>query len=329
MMKKRTATLLLSAIICSITSFIKPATGVIPRQKSVLKTIIIDPGHGGFDNGTHGLISKEKDIALAISLKLGKAIQEQFPETKIVFTRTTDIMPGNMPTLKEGLRYRAELANKSHGDLFICIHGNSDGHTAGEYLAKRVIGHKMAGRGRRRRRVPIYESYYVKNTRIGTGTYIWKADRSGFKGDAINQREESGDDLGDSTNTAFDMTTPEARIRAQLYEKKFFANSALFATLVETEFINAGRHSDGVMQRSEGIKVLQATGMPSVLIETGFLTNKEEEEYLNSEQGQDQIVENIMSALKKYKEMLEGGTPQPVAIPDSSAASGQTKQTAP
>ncbi len=325
MMKKRTAILLLSAIICSITSFIKPATGVIPRQKSVLKTIIIDPGHGGFDNGTHGLISKEKDIALAISLKLGKAIEDQFPEIRIVYTRTTDIIPGNMPTLKEGLRYRADLANRSHGDLFICIHGNSDGHTAGEYAVKRVIGHKTARKGKRRRRVPIYETYYVKNTRIGTGTYVWKADRSGFKGDAIKQREESGDDMGDSTNTAFDMSTPEARIRAQLYEKKFFANSALFATLVETEFIKAGRHSDGVMQRNEGIKVLQATGMPSVLIETGFLTNKEEEEYLNSEPGQDQIVENIVSALKRYKEMLEGGSPQGNANPDSTVTPGQTK----
>ncbi len=80
----------------------------------------------------------------------------------------------------------------------------------------------------------------------------------------------------------------------------------MFATLVEDEFVRAGRHSDGVMQRDEGIQVLQATGMPSVLIETGFLTNKEEEIYLNSDDGQNEIVRNIVDALKRYKDALEG-----------------------
>lgn len=303
MIKKLTLLLILSGFVCCITSF-RP----IPAQKSVLRTIIIDPGHGGFDPGTTGLFSKESNVALAISLKLGKALQEEFPDIKIVYTRTTDIMPGNMPTKNAGLHYRAELANKSHGDLFICIHANSDGHSPGSYLVKKVIGHKYTGKGKRRRKVPIYETSRVKNTRVGTGTYIWKADRNVFKGDAINQREEnSGEDMGDSTGpSAFDMTTVEARMRAQLYEKKYFANSALFATLVENEFVRAGRHSDGVMQRDVGIQVLQATGMPSVLIETGFLSNKEEEEYLNSEDGQNEVVHNIIDALKRYKDSLEG-----------------------
>ena len=75
---------------------------------------------------------------------------------------------------------------------------------------------------------------------------------------------------------------------------------------MENEFVKAGRHSDGVMQRDEGIRVLQATGMPSVLIETGFLTNEEEEKYLNSEEGQNEIVEDIMRALRRYKNTLEG-----------------------
>jgi N-acetylmuramoyl-L-alanine amidase len=308
--QKMTVLLILSGIVCAITSFNNhPRFTTHPKQRSSpLRTIIIDPGHGGFDPGTKGLFSKESDVALAISLKLGKAIQEEFPDMKIVFTRTTDIMPGNMPTKNEGLHYRAELANKSHGDLFICIHGNNDGHTPGTYAVKRVIGHKMVGK-KRKKRVPIYETYYVKNTRVGTGSYIWKADRNGFKGKAINEREESnveGGDLADSTEAAFDMNSPEAMIRAQLYEKKYFASSALFATLVESEFVKAGRHSDGVLQRNEGIQVLQATGMPSVLIETGFLSNKEEEEYLNSEDGQNEIVRNIIDALKRYKDTLEG-----------------------
>lgn len=305
MLKKVTSLLVLTGIICSISAF-----NTRPGQKPVLRTIIIDPGHGGFDPGTRGLFSEEKNVALAISLKLGKAIEEEFPDIKLVYTRTTDIMPGNMPTKNEGLHYRAELANKSKGDLFICIHANNDGHTPGTYAVRRVIGHKMQGKGKRRKRVPIYETYYVKNTRVGTGSYIWKADRNVFKGAAISQREGSDveGDMGDSTEAAFDLSTPEAKIKAQLYEKKYFASSALFATLVEDEFVKAGRKSDGVMQRDEGIQVLQATGMPSVLIETGFLSNKEEEIYLNSEEGQDEIVRNIVSALKKYKDTLEGHT---------------------
>jgi len=322
MMKKMTTLLFLSVIICSITSF-----DTHPKQKSVLRTIIIDPGHGGFDPGTTGLISKESNVALEISMKLGKAIHDEFPDMKIVYTRTTDIMPGNMPTKNAGLHYRAELANKSKGDLFICIHANNDGHTPGTYAVHKVVGHKLVGKGKRKRRVPIYETYYVKNTRVGTGTYIWKADRNVFKGTAISQREEGGggdensgggESMQDSTEAAFDMSSPEAKIKAQLYEKKYFANSALFATLVENEFVKAGRHSDGVMQRDEGIQVLQATGMPSVLIETGFLSNKEEEEYLNSEDGQDEIVRNIIAALKQYKDKLEGhagGDPSGVIVP--------------
>jgi N-acetylmuramoyl-L-alanine amidase len=351
-LQRLTAVLVLAGIICSIASFIAPThrlnarifgqTGgradEPPRIKPVLRTIIIDPGHGGFDPGTHGLFSKEKDLALAISLKLGKAIQEQFPDMKIVFTRTTDIMPGNMPTKNAGLHYRAEVANKSHGDLFICIHGNSDGHAAGRYQARRVIGHKYVGKGKHRRKRPIYEYYWVTNTRVGTGSYIWKADRNVFKGKAIAEREggdsedggdnagdsarQGGEELGDSATEAFDMSAPEARVKAQLYEKKFFANSALFATLVEDEFVKAGRHSDGVMQRDEGIQVLQATGMPSVLIETGFLTNKEEEEYLNSEDGQNEIVRNIVDALKRYKDALESTHLYGNGASDSSGTGG-------
>src|SRR6266567_8591043 len=109
MMQKRILLLLLVGVACAVTSF-------HPPKKSVLNTIIIDPGHGGFDHGTHGLFSKEKDITLAISLKLGKAIQEAFPDIKIVYTRTTDVMPGNATNIHDGLRVRADMANKAKGD---------------------------------------------------------------------------------------------------------------------------------------------------------------------------------------------------------------------
>jgi N-acetylmuramoyl-L-alanine amidase len=281
-----------------------------------LRTIIIDPGHGGMDPGTHGLISKEKDVTLEIAMKLGEAIKKEFPDIKIVFTRTTDILPGNLDNIHESIRFRAELANKAKGDLFLSIHCNATEQPAGGWYAKRVIGHKnvykYVGRGSHKRkkwvREPVYEAYWVKNTRIGTETYIWAADKSGSKTDVINQTDESedADNLEDSSFQQ-DMTSPEARMRAQLYEKKYFDNSYLLASLVEDEFKKDGRLSNGVLQRNwERIWVLQATGMPSILVETGFLTNKEEEEYLNSEKGQAEVVQNIVDALRRYKDKIEG-----------------------
>ncbi len=279
-----------------------------------LRTLIIDPGHGGQFHGTKGLISSEQDVTLEISIKLGEAIKKNFPKIKVVFTRTTDASVNNSTTLKDDLHARAEIANQAKGDLFISIHCNATPKPPGGYYEKRVVGHKRkleyVGRGKKRRKkwvnAPIYESYWVKNMRVGTETLIWKADRSGKKGEAINERDEGGEDVTDSADESFDMDSPEARMRAQLYEKKYFDNSALFASLVEESFVGAGRQSYGVIQRDKGIQVLQATGMPSVLIEVGFLTNKEEEEYLNSDKGQDEVVQNIVDALKRYKDQLEG-----------------------
>src|SRR5260221_2351224 len=216
-------------------------------------------------------------------------------------------MPGNRPTLPEGIRYRAELANNSNGDLFLCIHCNSDGRDPGRYAIRRLVRYKTTGRGKKKKQVPVYATTWVKNTTVGTATYIWKADRNLPKGDAINQRETArGENMGDSKNSAFDLTSPEAKMRAQLYETKYFANSALLGTLVQKEFIRSGRRSEGVVQRQVGIGVLQATGLPSVLIETGYLTNRAEDLYLNSRKGQNEVVRDIVNAFSEYRTRLEG-----------------------
>ena len=301
MIKKTTTLLMLCGTALGFTSFNKLPT----LQKPQLKTIVIDPGHGGFDPGTHGLLVREKDVALSISLKLGKALQHAFPGVRIVYTRTTDIMPGNKSTLQEGIRYRAELANRSNGDLFICIHCNSNGRTAGSYPVRKLLRYHTVGKGRNKRSVPVYTTSWVKNSTHGTTTYIWKADRNERKGAAVDAELRNGENMGDSTGTAYDLSTPEAMMRAQLYEKKYFANSALFGTLVEDEFARTGRRSFGVQQRPVGIGVLEATGMPSVLIETGFLTNRDEERYLASNKGQNEVARDIVNALKRYQKKIQ------------------------
>jgi N-acetylmuramoyl-L-alanine amidase len=282
-------------------------------QKNAIKTIIIDPGHGGVDPGTTGLMSKEKDVALQISLKLGKAIQEAFPSVRLVFTRTTDVLAGGYTNINQSLRYRADLANQSKGDLFISIHCDAAGKKPGGWYEKKVVDYKTkvvyVGKGKNRKKKtvkePIYETYYVENKVTGPSTYIWAADRSDEKLDHINENEDGEEMVEDSANL-LDLTSPEARLRAQLYEKYFFQNSYTMARFVQDEFKAAGRNDKGVLQRNnKGIWVLQATGMPSILIETGYLSNKTEEEYLNSEEGQNEIVGNIITALRKYKVFVE------------------------
>ncbi len=93
-----------------ILSFI-PKNKIVPIAKSPVKTVIIDPGHGGSYPGARGLISSEKEVSLSVALKFGKALQEAFPDLKIVYTRTSDENAGDKTTLKEDLRYRADLAN--------------------------------------------------------------------------------------------------------------------------------------------------------------------------------------------------------------------------
>ena len=296
--------------------FLLTATFVInisgqETPKKVLKTIVIDPGHGGIDHGAKGIFSTEAQVSLDVSLKLGKAIEKEFPDIKIVYTRTTDVVPGG-GTKDEGLRYRADLANRSGGDLFIAIHCNA----APPISHREFTGYKTAtvyvGKGKKRRKVTKkvrqYRYWYTQNPAIGTETYIWASSKTDAK---VNSMAKNNDYYGeiDSTSTISvpDPSDPVEKARMLIYTQNYFRKSLMFADLIEKGFQAQGRtYRGGVKQRNDkGIWVLQATGMPSILIEIGFISNKEEEEYINSENGQNEIVSNIMSALKNYKHSLE------------------------
>lgn len=311
-MKKLVLLLTLSLVCISLISHTPPTS---PLQGKTIRTLIIDPGHGGVDPGARGLTSTEAEVALEVSMKLGKAIQEEFPNIKVVYTRTKNVLPGNLTNVNEALRYRAQLANDSKGDLFISIHCNAAGQKPGGWYAKRVTGYKnqvrYTGKGKKRKkttvRVPIYETYYVENKAKGTETYIWAADRSNDKSEYISA-DDDAENVEDAANI-LDLNSPEAKIRAQLYTKYFFRNSYNLARFVEDEFQKAGRASRGVKQRNnKGIWVLQATGMPSILVELGYITNKEEEQYLNSSDGQNEMVNNLMDAFRRYKKEVEGSS---------------------
>jgi N-acetylmuramoyl-L-alanine amidase len=112
--------------------------------------------------------------------------------------------------------------------------------------------------------------------------------------------------------TDFDPNSPEKRILYSLKTQQYFARSAKLAIEVEQEFKKAGRISREVKQRQVGIWVLQATAMPSILIETGYISNPTEEDYLNSKTGQAQITGAIVKALKRYKMGLDSRTVAPL-----------------
>ncbi len=280
-----------------------------------VRTIIIDPGHGGKDPGASGLMATEAQICLEISLKLGERIQKEIPGVKVLYTRTTDIIPGNMPDKNAGLRYRADFANQSSADLFISIHCNSAGKKPGGWNESRVSHYvdrvTYTGKGSKKKKVvkkvPVYETVYVHNHVKGTETYIWTAKENEHKTQmVIGEFESEGDDEG----VEIPVDDPAINALKLIYTKKYFVNSLRLAELVQKEFATSGRPNRGVKQRNDkGIWVLHATGMPSILVETGFISNKEEEEYMMSEEGQAEITTNIVTALKQYV------TQDPKALP--------------
>jgi N-acetylmuramoyl-L-alanine amidase len=282
--------------------------GSSQTQKKVLRTIIIDPGHGGLDQGAKGAFSTEADVSLEVSLKLGKALEEEFPDTKIIYTRTTDILPGNKTNKTDALRYRADLANSSGGDLFIAVHCNA----APPIRHSSITGYRTVTTKKKKKKVtkkvPVYHYWYTPNPAEGTETYIWALSKSDDKVNSVSKNDDYYGEIDSTSNlTLPDPSDPAERARMLIYAQNYFLKSLTFADLIEKGFQIQGRtYRGGVKQRNDkGIWVLQATGMPSVLVEIGFITNKEEENYINSDKGQDEIVSNIVSALKDYKQRLE------------------------
>ncbi len=280
-----------------------------------LRTLVIDPGHGGLDPGARGLLSTEADISLDVSMKLGDTLAKAFPDLKIIFTRTTDVLPGNSPNKDAALKYRANLANQSGGDLFVAIHCNSAGHRPGGWYEKRVVGKtahtRTVKKGKKSYKKTYYtyeyENVYVENKAKGTETYVWAMNKNDAKINSVSKSNDySGEIDSTSTLTLPDPSDPTEKARMQVYAQYYFRKSLTLANNVQDEFEQSNRVDRGVKQRNDkGIWVLQATGMPSILIEIGFISNKEEEEYLVSNSGQKEIVTNIFNAIKKYKEKLE------------------------
>ncbi|HEX8332105.1 MAG TPA: N-acetylmuramoyl-L-alanine amidase [Segetibacter sp.] len=271
-------------------------------QKAKLKRLIIDAGHGGHDGGAKGKYSLEKQVSLEVAIRLQKLLQKEMPDLEVVMTRTTDIYQ-SPPT-------KANIANYNKGDLFISIHCNS----APAVKHSEVTGYKTetyyTGKGKKKkkhtRKVPQYRTWTTPNPAKGTETYIWGVHKNDMKEKAMKENEALYLDSATANFVKdFDQNSPEKLILYSLKTQQYFTRSANLALSVEEEFKKVGRISRQAQQRQVGIWVLQAVAMPSILIETGFISNPEEEAYINSEEGQEEIVACIVRALKRYKASLE------------------------
>ena len=285
-------------------------------QPKKIKTIIVDAGHGGHDVGAVGnyegsLRAQEKDITLAISLKLVEELKKQIPNITVVTTRTTDIY--------QSPKEKANIANQAGGDLFLCIHADAVNLKTGsrQIGTKNVTRYKVTykGKGKHKKKIstpytvtqPVYEYFKIPTTRKGTSVFLFAPHKTGDKVKAIANDEGEFDMEGhdDSTDTKIDFNTPEGRAIALVYAKRFQEKSDLIGTLVNEEVEKSGRNALGVKQRQVGIWVLQATNMPAILIETGFISNPEDERYLVSEKGQQELAEVITKAVIRYKALME------------------------
>ena len=231
-------------------------------------TIVLDAGHGGSDHGANRHYSdlgtvREKDVTLAITLKLGRMLEKN-KDYKVIYTRKID----EFPSLTE----RTTLANRSKADLFISIHVNAS----------------------------------TKTSPYGTETFVQGPDQNKTNLEVAKAENDVIylDERDRETFASYDPKSPESLIALKMQQSKYLETSLLFGSYVEGNFVNKDkRFSRGVKQQN--LHVLRLNAMPSVLVETGFVSNYDDASYLASDRGQNQVAESIYDAIINYKKSIE------------------------
>ncbi|MFA7115758.1 MAG: N-acetylmuramoyl-L-alanine amidase [Bacteroidales bacterium] len=232
------------------------------NQGLEIKTIVIDPGHGGKDPGCIKGKYQEKDIVLSVALKVGKIIKQNHPNVNVYYTRTSDKFIG----LSERSRYAA----LKKADLFISIHVNSTGHhTSAHGVETWVMNPKMNAQN----------------------MDVCKKENSVITLEDDYTEKYSG----------FDPNDPESYIIFSLLQNSHLNQSLLFAEQAQKNLVRGPiRYNRGIKQAA--FVVLWKCTMPSVLIELGFLSNYQDRKYLISSKGQNEIARRIANAISIYKD---------------------------
>lgn len=233
------------------------------KDKWEFDVIVIDAGHGGKDAGAIGVNgAKEKDINLSIALKLGKLIEENMKDVKVVYTRKTDTFID--------LYKRGKIANENNGKLFISIHCNSTSTKPSDANG--------------------FEVYLLRPGRTKEAIAIAEFENS------VIQYEENPN--------RYEKLTDENFILVSMAHSSYMKYSEKFAEFLHKEFDkHPTLNSRGVKQA--GFYVLVGASMPSVLIESGFLSNTKDAKQLSTASGQQKFAEYVFNGIKKYRESYE------------------------
>lgn len=262
-----------------------------------LRTVVIDPGHGGKDPGALGKTRKtdEKHIVLSVSKKLGDKIKAAYPDVKVVYTRSTDVFV----ELKE----RANIAKRNKADLFISIHCNSAENTKAYGASAWILGPKST-------RNPKNTSNYFE------------------KSQSVAQRENSVMLLEDDYKTSYQDFNPESAesvISSNLLWMANYENSLMFAAEYDTYIHKAPyRVSNHTGIHQDVFYLLWATNMPSALLEIGFISNAADYAVLSTEDGQEKIAQSIFNSFCNYKTKYDASV-NVVSEPILSAPTPETK----
>ena len=241
-----------------------------------LKTVVIDPGHGGKDPGALGKNKgiHEKHVVLSVAKKLGDKIKSQYPDVKVIYTRSNDTFIG--------LHERAMVARRNNADLFISIHCNGSSSPEAKGTSVHILGQNSNNKKNK-------TDYFERNM-------------------SVAQRENSVIVLEEDYKTkyqTFDPNSPESYISHQLQWMAYYESSLLFASEVVDNLIKAPLIPRRLVVDQDIFQVLVEANMPAVLLELAFVTNPSEYKYLSSENGQDEIASRLFKAFSSYKSKFD------------------------
>lgn len=236
-------------------------------------TLVIDAGHGGHDAGAVGAVTKEKNLTLRYALAFGRMVETNCPDVKVVYTRKTDRFVE--------LYRRAEIANQNKADLFISIHINA------------------LPRGRVARGFQTYTLGTSKRTGKKTGV---------FENLEVAKRENSVILLEKDykqTYQGYDPNSPESNIMFEFIQDKNMENSVELAKYMQRYVCQAtGRQNMGAQQ--DNLAVLRLSSMPGCLVECGFISTRDEEQFMNSKEAEDRYARGFFNAFLAYRKKHGG-----------------------
>ena len=232
------------------------------RELGKVRTVVIDPGHGGNKPGARGKHIDEKDLVLSVAKKVGKLINDNYEDVKVIYTRTSDV--------DIDLSERAHIANRAKADLFISIHANS--HPTSNPTGVETF---VAGLSQSKANLEIAKK---ENADIL------------LEDDYKNNADYQG----------FDPNSPESYVLFAMYQNAYRDKSLTFAQYIQNQYKKRIVTIDRGVKQAE-FMVLYKTTMPSVLTEIGFISNPKEEAYMMSEEGQNTIAQCIVKAFAMYK----------------------------